>query len=339
MTGCKIYIVKANTMYDDIDIFGVRLFELLINEFQDAALVVDAETEIDISNAEVLAVLYTDTPLITREIINKCFERAVSEPSIMTKIGSGFVKPLRREYCGVEEANALQVKTLVDVQNLISIERAKIINRHMENGVVFLDFTTCYIARDAQIGAGTIVYPFNYIGNGNVIGETVKIFPYCDLNCTEIGSGTNVRATYAESAKVGRNCTLGPYTCLRPGSRIGDNCRVGDFVDIKNSILDTGVKVAHHAYVGDSQVGANSNVGCGTVFANYDGKVKRSVVIGKNVFVGCNSNLIAPLTVDDNAYIAAGSTVTQHVPGKSLCIARARQVNKPEYPHPKQEKT
>ena len=113
-------------------------------------------------------------------------------------------------------------------------------------------------------------------------------------------------------------------------SVIGDGCRVGDYVEVKNSILRDGVKAAHLAYIGDAEVGEGTNIGCGTVFANYDGKFKHRTEVGKNVFVGCNANLIAPIKVGDGAFIAGGSTVTDDVPAGEICFGRARQVNRPK---------
>jgi bifunctional UDP-N-acetylglucosamine pyrophosphorylase/glucosamine-1-phosphate N-acetyltransferase len=126
-------------------------------------------------------------------------------------------------------------------------------------------------------------------------------------------------------SKVGDNTTVGPYAYLRPGSIVGSGCRVGDFVEVKNAQIRDGAKVSHLSYIGDGEIGEKSNIGCGVVFVNYDGKTKQRTVVGKGVFVGCNANLVAPVTIGDGAYVAAGSTVTDDVEPDALCIARSRQ--------------
>ena len=126
-------------------------------------------------------------------------------------------------------------------------------------------------------------------------------------------------------AVVGDNSTIGPYAYLRPGTVVGNGCRVGDFVEVKNAVIHDGAKVSHLSYIGDGEIGEKSNIGCGVVFVNYDGQKKSKTTVGKNAFVGCNANLIAPVTIGDGAYVAAGSTVTSDVEPDSLCVARSRQ--------------
>ncbi|HOB35594.1 MAG TPA: DapH/DapD/GlmU-related protein, partial [Bacillota bacterium] len=132
-------------------------------------------------------------------------------------------------------------------------------------------------------------------------------------------------------AAIGDNSVVGPFAYIRPGSNIGSAVRVGDFVEIKNSEIGDGTKVPHLAYVGDAKIGSNSNIGCGVITANYDGKKKNPTYIGNNVFVGCNTNLVAPVKIEDGAYIAAGSTITEDVPAQALAIARSRQTVKPDW--------
>ena len=128
-----------------------------------------------------------------------------------------------------------------------------------------------------------------------------------------------------------KNSNVGPYSHIRPNSRIGESVHVGNFVEIKNATLGSTTKVGHLTYIGDADLGENINVGCGTIFVNYDGKNKFRTTVGNNVFIGCNANLIAPLTIEENVYIAAGSTITKDVPTQAMAIARARQENKLDY--------
>ena len=165
----------------------------------------------------------------------------------------------------------------------------------MDSGVTILDPDSTFIDSNVEIGRDTIIYPFTFI-EGNI--------------------------------KIGENCSIGPFVHIRPGSKIGDKVKIGNFVEVKNSNIGEGTKLPHLQYIGDSDVGSNVNIGCGTVTCNYDGKNKFRTTIGNNVFVGCNTNLVAPVNVGDNVYIAAGSTINQDIPKDNLAIARARQVNK-----------
>ena len=143
--------------------------------------------------------------------------------------------------------------------------------------------------------------------------------------------GAEVQNSVVLDSTVGEGSHIGPFAYLRPGSTIGKDVKIGDFVEVKNSIVGDKTKVSHLSYIGDCDVGANVNVGCGTIVVNYDGKKKHRTLIGDNVFIGCNTNLISPVEVKKNAYIAAGSTITDDVPENALAIARERQVVKEDW--------
>ena len=207
-------------------------------------------------------------------------------------------------------------------------KRKRILAALTAGGVRVADPATTYIDEECVIGAGTVVYPMCVLQGKCVIGENVKIYSFTDITDTVVGDNSDLRSVYAIGATIGARTTVGPFACLRKGAVIGDGCRVGDFVEVKNSVLADGVKAAHLAYIGDAEVGERTNVGCGTVFANYNGSVKQTTRVGKEVFIGCNANLIAPVEVGDGAYIAGGSTVTENVPPEALCIARSRQTVK-----------
>lgn len=146
-------------------------------------------------------------------------------------------------------------------------------------------------------------------------------------NC-DIGEGSIVDFSYIEDSRIGRNCQIGPFARIRPNSNISDNVKIGNFVEIKNSSIATGTKVSHLAYVGDAIVGENCNIGCGVIFANYNGRVKNKIVVGNNCFIGSNCNLIAPLTIADNTYICAGTTVTKDTNEYDFVIGRVRETIK-----------
>jgi len=203
-------------------------------------------------------------------------------------------------------------------------ERLGINKRHLLNGVDFIDMKTAYIDEKAIIGKGTIIYP-NVILEGNVvIGGHCHIGQGSKIVNSSIGEETNVESSFIIDSIVGNKTSVGPFAYLRPNSNVGDGCKVGDFVEVKNSNLGNGTKASHLSYIGDSDVGENVNIGCGVVFVNYDGSNKHRSIIEDGAFIGCNVNIISPVTVEAGAYIAAGSTVTVNVPKGALCVARAK---------------
>ena len=170
----------------------------------------------------------------------------------------------------------------------------------------------------------------NVILEGNVeLGDNVSIGPNCVIKNAKIGSNTNIEAfSHIDAATVGENCTIGPYARLREGSQIKAEAKVGNFVETKNSILGEGAKANHFTYLGDTEVGKNTNIGAGTITCNYDGKEKHKTIIGSESFVGSNTSIVAPVTVGSNATIAAGSVITKDVPDNALGVGRSKQENK-----------
>lgn len=160
------------------------------------------------------------------------------------------------------------------------------------------------------------------IGNNCVIGPNTRI-----VNCS-IGNNTEIQYSVLYDSTVGSNTSVGPFAYIRPNSKIGDNIKVGDFVEVKNASVGNNTKIAHLTYVGDADVGERVNFGCGTVVVNYDGIHKHRTTIEDDCFIGCNTNLVSPVTIRKGAYTAAGSTITDEVPADALAIARSRQVIK-----------
>ncbi|PWM64120.1 MAG: UDP-N-acetylglucosamine diphosphorylase [Eubacteriales Family XIII. Incertae Sedis bacterium] len=198
---------------------------------------------------------------------------------------------------------------------------------HLERGVKFIDINTAYIDEEAVIGAGTVIYPCVVIEGKSVIGKDCVIGQNSKIKDSKIGDGTDIMSSVITESAVGERTHIGPFAYLRPGSKIGNDCKVGDFVEIKNSSFGDGTKASHLAYIGDSDVGAGVNIGCGVVFVNYDGRDKHRSNVGDGAFIGCNTNLVSPVNVEEKAYIAAGSTITQDVPSGALAIAREKQRN------------
>ena len=206
--------------------------------------------------------------------------------------------------------------------------RQKILERHLNNGVIVMDPSTTYIDPRVKIGAGTTILPGTILRGETAIGENCTIGPNAMVNTCVIGDETTVNASQTNESTIGSHTTVGPFAYVRPNSTIGDHVRVGDFVEIKNSVIGNGTKISHLTYIGDSDVGERINFGCGTVTTNYDGFKKYRCTIEDDAFIGCNTNLIAPVTVGRGSYIAAGSTITDNVPEDALAVARSKQTNK-----------
>ena len=198
---------------------------------------------------------------------------------------------------------------------------------HMNNGVNFVDIESAYIDETVVIGEGTLIGPCVTLEGNTVIGKNCSILQNTRIKDSIIGDEVEITASHVTESKVGDKTKVGPFAYLRPKSNIGKNCKVGDFVEVKNSTFGDGSKASHLTYIGDSDVGENVNLGCGVVFVNYDGTNKFRSTIGDGAFIGCNTNLVSPVNVEKGAYIAAGSTVTEDVPENALCIARSRQTN------------
>ncbi len=198
----------------------------------------------------------------------------------------------------------------------------------MQSGVTITDPNNTYIDTDVTVAADTIIEPGCFLRGNTVIGGNCHIGPYCDIKNTKIGSGSCVQHSVMWDAAVGENCSVGPFAYLRPQAVLLDHVKVGDFVEIKKSEIGQGSKVPHLSYVGDATVGEKVNIGCGTITCNYDGYDKHQTVLEDDVFIGSNTNLVAPIKVGKGAFVAAGSTITDEVPADALAVARGKQVIK-----------
>lgn len=215
-----------------------------------------------------------------------------------------------------------------DRAQLAEVERIilkRIIHTHMENGVTFHLPETCMIHKGVRIGRDTVIHPGTQLMGDTVVGEACEIGPYSKIEDGRVGNGVQFMNSVMIQSQIGDNTRVGPFAYIRPGSRIGQNIKIGDFVEIKNSVIDDNTKVPHLSYVGDADVGKGVNFGCGSVVVNYDGKKKHRTTVGDHVFIGCNANLVSPVKLNDFSYIAAGSTITDEVPEYALAVARSRQ--------------
>jgi len=209
--------------------------------------------------------------------------------------------------------------------------RDNINKMHMINGVSIINPETVTIGHDVEIEPGVTIYPNTYITGGSVIKTGSKIGPNTEIHTSTVHENVIVKHSLVFDSEIYDNTTIGPFAHLRNHAIIGPNNRVGNFVEVKNSTTGKGTKAAHLAYIGDSTTGKNVNFGCGSITVNYDGVNKHRTIIGDDVFIGCNTNLVAPIEIGDNVFIAAGSTVTKNVPKGAMAIARNRQINKEDY--------
>lgn len=206
--------------------------------------------------------------------------------------------------------------------------RLEIIGRHISNGVEIPCADAIIIDDKCSIGKCTVIYPGTIIRGNVTIGRNCIIGPDAYIIDSTIGDNVIFNSSHIRNSQIDDNADIGPFVNIRPDSVIGKNVHLGNFTEVKNSVIGNGTKVSHLTYVGDSDVGQKVNFGCGTVTVNFNGKTKSRTTIKDGAFIGCNTNLVAPVTVGENSYTAAGSTITENVPDNSLAVARERQINK-----------
>jgi bifunctional UDP-N-acetylglucosamine pyrophosphorylase / glucosamine-1-phosphate N-acetyltransferase len=203
----------------------------------------------------------------------------------------------------------------------------RILEHWMRAGVTVVDPATTWVDVTVAIGQDAEVGPQTQLEGRTVIGDGAQVGPGCLLEDTTVGEDAVVLHAVCRKAEIGAGATVGPFAYLRPGARVEQNAHIGTYVELKNSVVGAGAKVPHLTYVGDAHIGARSNIGAGTIFANYDGVAKHHTTVGPDVFIGSDTVLVAPLSVGDGAYTAAGSTITEDVPPGALGVARGRQHN------------
>lgn len=225
----------------------------------------------------------------------------------------------------------------VQLAKLTGILRSRILDRLMLGGVTVIDPASTYADFDVRVGADTVIYPQTSLEKGTRIGESCSIGPSVRLSNVQIGNEVTVFFSNAVDSAIGDGSKVGPFAHIRPGCKLGRKVKLGDFVEAKNAVLEDRVSMGHLAYVGDAVIGEHTNIGAGVITCNYDGDHKNRTVVGKEVFLGSDVTLVAPITVGDGAFIAAGSTITEDVPGDALAIARCRQTVKEDWAKKRRE--
>lgn len=221
----------------------------------------------------------------------------------------------------------LGINSRVQLSDAEKILRRRKLVELMDNGVTIMDVDSTFIDEEVSIGPDTVIYPFTWIEGKTRIGVGCEIGPNSRIQDSTIGDESTLHFIYAHECQIGNHVTVGPYVHLRPNTVLADGVKVGNFVEVKNSQVGMGSKIPHLSYIGDTDMGSGVNIGSGTITVNYDGKKKHRTTLEDGVFIGCNTNLVAPVTVGKGAYVAAGSTITKNVPAEALGVARARQNN------------
>lgn len=262
-----------------------------------------------------------------KEHLSKIGNNNKSGEFYLTDIFGQVEEVLALEY--TDSSVFLGVNTLQQLEEVTQVLRQRKSNRLMNEGVMMLDAASTYIDWDVLIGAESVIYPgVNLFGKTN-ISNSVTIETGAVLKDSTIEAGSTIFAySHLEKVTVRKGAQVGPFARLRPDSDVGEGAKIGNFVEVKKSKLSAGVKVSHLSYVGDAEIDKDTNIGCGFITCNYDGVNKHKTKIGKNVFVGSDVQVVAPIEIGDNSFVAAGSTITKNVPEGAFAIARSSQSTK-----------
>jgi bifunctional UDP-N-acetylglucosamine pyrophosphorylase/glucosamine-1-phosphate N-acetyltransferase len=285
----------------------------------------DSEKEIDEINTGV----YLFELKVLKEVIGKLKNNNSQKElyltdviSLITAEGKTAQAILSNDY-----TETLGINDRTQLAECAAIMRDRINHQHMLNGVTIIDPTTTWIDVDVKIEADVVIYPGTAITGKSTIKANAVIGPRTTLVSCAVAEGAKVVESNCTDSTIGKEVKVGPFTYLRKGTVLANESKAGAFVEIKNSTVGKGSKVAHLSYVGDAQIGEESNIGAATVFVNYDGEKKHQTKIGDQVRIGSDTMLVAPVTVGDGAYTAAGSVINEDVPAGAIGIGRARQVN------------
>lgn len=262
--------------------------------------------------------------LLKRELANLKAENSQKE-YYLTDVFEQVAKDGRVRIYTADSEEILGINNRVQLAEAADIMKKRINRELMMQGVTIIDENNTYIDPEVVIGSDTVIYPNTRIKGKTVIGESCIIRENTTIEDCLISDKVEIRSSTLLQAEVGSHTTVGPYAYLRPKSKIGQHCKIGDFVEVKNANFGDYSKASHLSYIGDADVGKHVNIGCGVVFVNYDGTNKHRSVVGDCSFIGSNSNLVAPVRVGELGFVAAGSTVTKDVPEGALMVARNKE--------------
>ena len=355
MDSCKGIIVK--TSYDKMgrtentSILGKTMLEwvslalyeipyVAIDNKEEMLLPALIHDSLDLSQ-EYTVVLYSDTPLITRKTVSEALETAKLNSLNVLRMTRGFVfktdyifnaeKIYTDKTYYFDEDDFVTAYSFRQIGFITDILKNRILTYHMNRGVQFEDPASTFIGCEVSVGVGVKIGANNNILGKTVIKDGAAIGRDNSIEDCIIDEGACVEKSKLVHSYVGKNTTVGPFANLRRDNIVGDDCRIGDFVELKNCRIGNGSKLGHLTYAGDIVMGKQCNVGAGVVFANYDGKDKHVSHIGDNVFIGSSSTIVAPVTLGDGCFVAAGSVIVQDVPAGALAVARSRQTIKTDW--------
>ena len=312
---------KVNPLLESI--CGINVKEYLDNQFGYESIdkIEDVDKDVDIAivfNSNVIVMDIADIIEFSEEL----------DDSLVTDFGYIIINGNAKIEQSAEFGDVYEVDDIQSINKLAERIRLQIIQSHIENGVKFESFDMVYIDESVSIEAGAVI-EHNVTLKGNTkIGKNAVVGAGSTLINAIIKSDVNIKSSRIVDSEIGDKTTVGPYANIHTGTVVDKECRIGDFVEIKNSKLGFNTKSAHLAYIGDADIGYKCNIGCGVIFVNYDGENKFRSKVGDGVFVGSNSNVVAPVNLEDGAYIAAGTTVTCDLPKNCMCIGRSRETIK-----------
>ncbi len=241
---------------------------------------------------------------------------------LMTNAGSAVTAVLSNDY-----TETLGINDRSQLAECAALMRDRINHDHMLNGVTMIDPTTTWIDADVKIEKDVIIYPATAISGNSIIGSGSVIGPRTTLVNSQVGTNSSVIESFVTDSRIGAAAKVGPYSYLRAGTLLSDEAKIGAYVETKNSTIGKGSKVPHLSYVGDAEIGEGTNIGAATIFVNYDGENKHQTKVGNQVRIGSDTMLVAPVSIGDGAYTAAGSVINEDVPAGAIGIGRARQTN------------
>ncbi|MCG2676515.1 bifunctional UDP-N-acetylglucosamine diphosphorylase/glucosamine-1-phosphate N-acetyltransferase GlmU [bacterium] len=314
-------ILKPPTGYGRVVRHGDGTIRKIVEE-EDATI-------IELANEEVNAGTYCFKKEAIFQALEKIRPENVQEEYYLTDAIEVLTRKGHRvEACTTDEADEIiGINSRKDLSLATKIMREHILDRLMLNGVTIIDPLTTTIDREVEIGRDTIIYPFTIVEGKTKIGQDCIIGPAIQIKDSKIAHKVEIKNSSVQNSIIESEARIGPYAHLRPESRIGKKAKIGNFVEIKKSTIGKESKVSHMSYIGDATLGENINIGAGTITCNYDGFKKYPTYIEDKVFVGSNTNFIAPVKIGKGAVIGAGSTITEDVPPYALAIARGRQRN------------
>lgn len=355
--GKKFCGLILKTSYDkmgstaDVEILGKTMLSWVSLAFGDAEFsVAENDPEKDLlelvkphvlDGYDYIVVLYSDTPLITKRTVGSAVEEAYNSARTVLKMTRGYVfncayimgvdKIYTNDTFYFDEEDFITAFNFKQVGLITDVLRNRILDFHMEKGVHFQDLTGSMIGCDVTIEQGVTVGFNNVISGKTVIKKGAKIGNGNVIRDCVIDEGATVESSHMVRSYIGKATAVGPYANLRENNVVGASCKIGDFVELKGCKIGDGCKIGHLTYAGNLVMGKECNVGAGVVFANYDGKDKYTTTVGDRAFIGSQSTIVAPVTIEEGAFIAAGSVINADVPKGALAIARSRQTIKRDW--------